>query len=206
MTAPSPTVFVVDDDPSVLKAVSRLLRSAGFRVSEFESAQRFLNQYAPSACGCLLLDMAMPGLSGLELQQALVARGGPIPIVFLTGQADVPASVLAMKGGALDLLTKPVDDQVLIATVRRAIETEIANREDRIARIDARRSLETLTQRERQVFDQVVAGRLNKQIAASLGTAEKTIKVHRARVMAKMKAASLADLVRIAQRIGPVTD
>ena len=202
MSSPEATVFVVDDELSVRQSLSRLLRATGLNVTTFDTAQAFLESYDPRAPGCLVLDLTMPGLSGLELQEALAARGSLLPIIFLTGHGDLPSGVKAMKRGAVDFLGKPVDGAELIEAVRSGIE------KDRIARradaelTEIRRRLATLTPREYEVLCHVVSGRLNKQIAADLGTVEKTIKVHRSRVMEKVKAASLAELVRIAQRAG----
>ncbi|MBV8100420.1 MAG: response regulator transcription factor [Verrucomicrobia bacterium] len=202
MSSPVETVFVVDDELSVRKALSNLLRAAGLKVVTFDSAQAFLEHYDPRAPGCLVLDLAMPGLNGLELQQTLAAKGSLLPIIFLTGQGDLPSGVKAMKRGAVDFLSKPVDAADLIPAVCGAIE------KDRLARrideelTEIRRRLALLTPREYEVLCHVVAGKLNKQIAADIGTVEKTVKVHRARVMEKVKAASLAELVRIAQRAG----
>ena len=202
MTQARPTVFVVDDEPSVLTAVSRLFRSAGLRVAAFASPGEFLKNYDPAEPGCLVLDVAMPGLNGLELQQALAAGGAAWPIIFLTGRADIPMSVRAMKQGAVDFLCKPVDDATLITAVRGAIEKDRVSRRTREERAEIQRRLATLTPREREVLAHVVSGRLNKQIAGDLGTVEKTIKVHRGRVMQKMKARSLAELVTLADRAG----
>ena len=198
-----PTVTVVDDEPHVLKAVARLLRSEGFPVATFSSPREFLDQLDPGAPGCLVLDMSMPQISGLEIQQELERRGCLLPVIFLTGRADVPATVQAMKRGAADFLTKPVEDEDLLAAVRRAMERDAVAREERAEVASIRERLETLTPREREVLEHVVSGALNKQIAGRLGTVEKTIKVHRARVMQKMNASSLADLVRLAQRARP---
>ncbi len=198
-----PTVTVVDDELHVLKAVARLLRSEGFPVATFSSPREFLDQLDPGAPGCLVLDMSMPQMSGLEIQQELEKRGCLLPVIFLTGRADVPATVQAMKRGAADFLTKPVEDEDLLAAIRRAMERDVVAREERAEVASIRERLETLTPREREVLEHVVSGELNKQIAGRLGTVEKTIKVHRARVMEKMKAASLADLVRLAQRVRP---
>jgi FixJ family two-component response regulator len=197
-----PTVAVVDDEPDVLKAVARLLRTEGFSVATFSSPREFLDRLDPDAPGCLVLDMSMPGISGLEVQEELEGRGCVLSVIFLTGRADVPTTVRAMKGGAADFLTKPVEDEDLLAAVRRAIERDTALRRDRAEAAEVQELLRTLTPREREVLEHVVSGELNKQIAGLLGTVEKTIKVHRARVMEKMKAASLADLVRLAQRAG----
>ncbi len=203
MTAPpSPTVFVVDDYAPVRSAVSRLLRAAGFAVAAFASPAKFLAQYDPHTPGCLVLDLDMPAVHGLELQRILATKGSVLPIIFLTGHGDIPKSVQAMKRGASDFLTKPVNDKDLLAAVRAAIERDaLARREQaKLSQICAR--LDTLTPREREVLQHVVAGRLNKQIAGDLGVAEATIKMHRARVMAKMKVQAVADLVRLAERCG----
>lgn len=198
----TPTVFVVDDDLAVRTSLARLLRSARLEVATFGSAQEFLNGHDPRAPGCLLLDVSMPGLNGLELQEALRVNGSAIPIVFLTGHSDVPSSVQAMKHGALDFLTKPVHDDDLLAAVRAAIERDVVLRRARAELDDILQRLATLTPREREVLIHVVSGQLNKQIAGDLGTVEKTIKVHRAGVMDKMGAHSVADLVRFAERAG----
>jgi len=202
MSSSEATVFVVDDELSVRQALARLLRAAGLNVATFDSAQAFLERFAPRAPGCLVLDLAMPGLNGLELQEALVARGSLLPIIFLTGQGDLSSGVKAMKHGAVDFLSKPVDANDLIQAVCAGIE------KDRIAlRLDGelteiRQRLAKLTPREYEVLCHVISGKLNKQIAVDLGTVEKTVKVHRARVMEKVQATSLAELVRIAQRAG----
>ena len=195
-------MFVVDDDPSVLRALTRLFTAAGFKARAFASPAAFLEQHDSAAPGCLVLDVALPGLDGLQLQQALTASGCARPIVFITGRGDIPTSVRAMKGGAVDFLTKPVRDEDLLTAVRSAIEADRLAREAQVEMDALRQRLATLTPREREVLVHVVAGRLNKQIAADLGTVEKTIKVHRARVMEKMAVRSLADLVRIAERLG----
>jgi FixJ family two-component response regulator len=202
MMTPSPTVFIVDDDSAVLKSLARLLRSARLNVMAFGSPQEFLERHDPRAPGCLVLDLAMPGLNGLELQAALTVKGSAIPIIFLTGHGNIPTSVQAMKRGALDFLTKPVNDDDLLKAVQAAME------QDRIARIaraeleDIQARLDSLTPREREVLTHVVSGQLNKQTAADLGTVEKTIKVHRGRVMEKMKVHSVAELVHLAERAG----
>jgi len=195
------TVFVVDDDPDVLQALARLLASAGWRVATYASAEKFL-EASDTARGCIVLDLAMPGLNGLELQRALDARGSVLPIVFLTGRGDVASSVAAMKHGAVDFLEKPVDDERLLAAVSQALakHDELLNAREQRDQIAARLAL--LTAREHQVLEMVVAGRSNKQIAADLGTVEKTIKFHRANVMHKMGVRTLADLVKIAERAG----
>ena len=172
------------------------------KVAAFDSPREFLERFDPSAPGCLVLDLAMPGLTGLELQKALAAKGRELPIVFLTGRGDIATSVRAMKLGAVDFLTKPVDDEDLLSAIRSALEKNRTSRTAReeLARIEQRLAL--LTPREREVLERVVAGRLNKQIAAELGTVEKTVKVHRARVMRKMGARTVAELVRLAARAG----
>jgi FixJ family two-component response regulator len=202
MSSPAPTIFVVDDDPSVRKGITRLLRAAGLDVSSYASAQEYLERYDPSAPGCLVLDLAMPGFSGLDLQEALAARGGAPPIIFLTGHADVPDSVQAMKRGAVEFLTKPVDEHMLIEAVRNAVAKDRVDRSKRAELAEIRKRLATLTPREVQVLRCVVAGKLNKHTATELGTVEKTVKVHRARIMKKMQIDSLAELVQLAARAG----
>jgi FixJ family two-component response regulator len=199
------TVFLVDDDLSILRALTRLLRVGGHQVSAFRSPRDFLAQHDAAVPGCVVLDLAMPGLNGLELQAALAAAGSQRPIVFISGHGDVPSSVRAMKAGAVDFLTKPVSQENLLAAIQRAIECDRVMRQTRaeLQAIDER--LNRLTPREREVFQHVVAGQLNKQIAVDLGTVEKTVKVHRSRVMEKMGVRSLADLVRIAERVGLAT-
>ena len=197
-----PTVFIVDDEPAVLKALSRLLRSTGLATETFSSSQDFLSHYLPNTPGCLVLDVAMPGLNGLELQKALMAKGSAVPIIFLTGHGDIPMSVQAMKRGAADFLTKPVDDDELLNAVRAALEKDRVARQARAEIADIEERLATLTPREREVLEHVVSGQLNKQTAAELGIVEKTIKVHRARMMEKMKAQSLAELVHLAEKAG----
>jgi FixJ family two-component response regulator len=196
------TVFMVDDDLAVLKALTRLLRAAGFAAQSFQSPEAFLAQHNPDAAGCLVLDICMPDLGGLALQRALTTAGNERFIVFITGHGDIPTSVQAMKDGAVDFLVKPFHDEDFLAAVRCAIARDQSARKMRAWLQAIRRRLATLTPREREVLHHVVAGRLNKQIAADLGTVEKTIKVHRARVMEKMAVASLAELVRVAMQIG----
>ncbi len=201
MSDVEPTVFIVDDDPAVLKSLSRLLRATRFTVVTFGSPQEFLEQHNPHIPGCLVLDVAMPGLNGLELQEALRVKGSAIPIIFLTGHGDIPMSVQAMKGGALDFLTKPVRDEDLLKAVEAALEKDRIERQSRAELDDIEKRLATLTPREREVLSHVVSGQLNKQIAYDLGTVEQTIKVHRARVMEKMKVNSMAELVRLTERL-----
>ena len=200
----SPKIFVVDDDPSVLKGLSRVLRSTGLGVATFSSPHEFLEQHNPREPGCLVLDVAMPGLNGLELQATLTAKGSVIPIIFLSGHGDIPMSVQAMKGGALDFLTKPVHDEDLLKAVHAALEKDRIERQIHAELDDIHERLATLTPREREVLTHVVSGQLNKQIANDLGTVEKTIKVHRARVMEKMKVNSVAELVRLTERLGKI--
>ena len=194
-------VYLVDDEPAVRKALWRVLRSAGIEVASFGSAEEFLAALEKEPAGCAILDVAMPGLDGLALQETLGARGIDLPILFLTGRGDIPMSVRAMKAGAFDFLTKPVDGEVLVAAVRRALERGRVVRREHRAVADIRRRLASLTPREREVLEGVVDGRLNKQIAADLGISEKTVKIHRGHVMEKMAAGSLAELVQFAGRV-----
>ena len=204
MTAVAPLVCVVDDDPSVRKSLTRLLASAGYAVEAFASAREFLARERHAGPCCLVLDVRMPGLTGLALQDALAAAGRRMSIVFVTGHVDVPMSVKAMKGGAVDLLTKPVDVKDLLKAIQRAMAKDVQHLSDetRIAEIQER--IKMLTAREIEVFALVVTGMLNKQIAFKLGISEKTVKVHRARVMEKMRAGSVAELVRLADRAGVI--
>jgi FixJ family two-component response regulator len=198
----APTVFVVDDDDAVRKALTRLLASAGHHVAAFDCAAAFMLQYDPERAGCLVLDMHMPGLNGIELQSRLAGEGSILPIVFLSGRGDIPSSVTAMKFGAVDFLTKPVDDDVLLAAVGQALDRNMELHIRRTQRVEAERCLATLTPRESEVLNHVVMGKRNKQIATELGTVEKTVKVHRARVMEKLQAKSLVDLVEIVRLAG----
>jgi FixJ family two-component response regulator len=202
MTGETEVVFLVDDDPAILRAVGRVLHSAGLKTIVFDSPRQFLSAHDPGVPGCVVLDLSMPGIDGLEVQERLATANGGRPIIFLTGRADVPTSVRAMKKGAVDFLTKPVDADALIQAVSRALEKDRREREARREADSVRVLLRELTPREHEVFVHVVAGKLNKQVAAELGASEKTIKVHRGRVMEKLRAASLADLVRLAQRAG----
>jgi FixJ family two-component response regulator len=197
-----PTVFVVDDDPAIRKAISRLLRSAGIAVAVFACPKEFLAQYDPNTPGCLVLDIAMPDFNGLQLQAALGKKVSTLPIIFLTGHGDVSKSVQAMKSGAFDFLTKPVKDRDLLRAVRAAIEKDAIARREQAKLSDIRARLAVLTPREREVLEHVVAGELNKQIAGDLGITEATVKMHRARVMAKMKVQSVAELARLMERCG----
>jgi FixJ family two-component response regulator len=203
MPAPlGPTVFIVDDDEPVRKAVSRLLRSAGIAVAVFASPREFLAQYDPATPGCLVLDITMPEVDGLQLQATLGEKGSILPIIFLTGHGDVSKSVQAMKRGAFDFLSKPVKDKDLLTAVRAAVERNAVARLEQAKLSEIRDRLDTLTPREREVLEQVVSGKLNKQIAGDLGITEATVKMHRAHVMAKMKVQSVAELARLTERCG----
>jgi FixJ family two-component response regulator len=197
-----PVVYLVDDDPDVLKALKRLLASEGFRVSPSPSTQDFLAAYDPARPGCIVLDIAMPGMTGLELQVLLQDRGIDCPVVFLTGHGDIPSSVRAMKAGAVDFLTKPVDADALLEAVRRGVARDAAAHEATSERQCAQALLDTLTPRERELVPYLLTGRLNKQIATDLGVAEKTIKVHRSRVMHKLGVRSPVELLGFLQRAG----
>jgi len=196
------TVFIVDDDPDVCRAVGRLVRGAGYEVREFNSAHDFLVAHEPEPPGCLLLDLSMPDVDGLQLQRSLVASGCHRPIVFLSANGDVHNTVRAMKAGAVNFLTKPVDEDELMEALAEAVALDARGRAAWETRNTVAGRMATLTPRERQVLEKVVAGRLNKQIAAELGTVEKTIKVHRSRVMQKLHAASLIQLIEIAKLAG----
>ena len=196
------TVYVVDDDPSVRAGLSRLLQSMGLTVKTFASAREFLEQAVPEEPGCLIVDLRMPAMNGLELQEQLMTRNLNLPVIFLTGYGTVPASVRAMKRGAVDFLEKPVDDQVLLDAIYQALEKDRGNRHNQAEIKSIQDRLKSLTPREYEVFTLITAGQLNKQVAYELGTAEKTIKVHRARIMEKMHCESLAQLVRLAEKAG----
>jgi FixJ family two-component response regulator len=202
---PSEVVFVVDDDASMRDAISRLLNAVGLTVQTFASARAFLNRRLPDVPGCVVLDVRLPGLSGLDLQREMVERGIHIPVVFITGHGDIPMSVQAMKAGAVEFLTKPFRDQDLLDAVRSGILLDRKEREERAELAELRDCVRQLTQREQEVMSLVVSGLLNKQIALQLGTSEKTIKIHRSQVMRKMRAHSLAHLVRISQKLGTCT-
>jgi len=193
---------MVDDDEAVRKAISRLFRSAGIASAVFASPSEFLAQYNPDMPGCLVLDMAMPDLDGLQLQTALNEKGCILPIIFLTGHGDVSKSVQAMKQGAFDFLSKPAKDKDLLTAVRAAFERDTVVRQERAKLFEIRTRLDALTPREREVLQHVVSGKLNKQIAGDLGIAEATVKMHRAHVMEKMKVQSVAELTRLTERFG----
>jgi FixJ family two-component response regulator len=197
-----PIIYVVDDDDSLRKAVTRLLRAAGYDVCAYASAGEFaLASRENHARGCVLLDVRMPGPSGLDLQEALAREDEPLPVIFLTAHGDVPTSVRAMKAGAVDFLTKPIKRDVLLGAIRTALARDLRSHTSREQLRDLCARFAKLTLREQEVFDLVVAGRLNKQIAAELGMAERTVKAHRGQVMAKMQATSLADLVHFADKM-----
>jgi FixJ family two-component response regulator len=196
-----PIVFVVDDDPAVSVSMKRLIRSLGLEVQTFSSAQDFLRTKRPDAPGCLVLDVRLPDLSGLDLQQELAKANVDLPIVFVTGHADIPMSVRAMKAGAVEFLTKPFREQDLLEAIQHAIGQHRTSRQQRAEISELQQRQDLLTPREREVFPLVASGLLNKQIADQLGASEKTIKIHRSQLMRKMKADSLADLVRMSERL-----
>ena len=197
----APVVLVVDDDPSVRSSLKFLLSSVGLQVESFDSAETFLQRKPPDAPSCLVLDVRLRGLSGLDFQRELAARNIRIPIVFVTGHGDIPMSVRAMKAGAIEFLTKPYRDQDLLDAVRIALDRDRARREQEKDLTDLQQRFDSLTPREQEVISKVVSGMLNKQIAGELGTAENTVKVHRSRAMEKMNAQSFADLVRMIEKL-----
>jgi len=202
MNAVDTTIFVIDDDAAVCRSLARLLHSSGFHVETFSGAQEFLARPAFSGTGCVILDVCMSGITGPELHERMSEDGLSLPVIFLTGHGDVPTSVKAMKKGAVDFLLKPVDDEVLLEAVRQAVKRHAAEqaRERERERINAR--LARLSLREREVMEHVIGGQLNKQIAADLGIAEKTVKVHRGRLMEKMEVGSVAELVHLCESVG----
>jgi FixJ family two-component response regulator len=201
MTELEPVIYVVDDDPSVRDSTELMLKSVGFNVKTFSSAQDFLKANLPQDLGCLVLDVRMPGMSGLELQEKLVSAKTPLPVIFITGHGTVPMSVRAMKTGAVDFLQKPFEEQDLLDAINRAIarQRERKSKKDEAEKLQLR--LKVLTPREYEVFSFLITGRANKEIAYELGASERTIKAHRARIMEKMNAGSLADLVRFAEQL-----
>ena len=200
--AAEPCVYIVDDDRHVLNALSRLLSSAGYKVRAFDSPSDFLREHDPNVPGCALLDVGMAEIDGLSLQERLVQEESGRPVIFITGFDDAKTSVRAMKGGAVDYITKPVQDTDLLAAVATAIDSDLGTRQKRTELLDLHRLYEQLTPREAEILRHVVRGRLNKQIAYDLGIVEKTVKVHRARVMEKLRVRSVAELVRLAERLG----
>jgi FixJ family two-component response regulator len=202
MNSTPPTIYIVDDDPAVLGALRRALEAEQFTVRTWTSARAFLQEYDPQAAGCLIADVAMPGLSGLQLQERMAREGSTCPIIFISGRGSIAMSVRAMKAGAVTFLTKPVRFEKVLAEVRFALETDAAQRAARAQRTEIEARLKSLTPRELEVLELIVAGRMNKQIASDLGTAEATVKVHRGRVMQKMAARTVADLVALAAQAG----
>ena len=195
-------VFIIDDDPLYRESTERLVRSVGLRVQSFESAREFLSSRRPNVASCLVLDVRMPGLSGLDLQLELAKVGVQMPIIFVTGHGDIPMSVQAMKAGAVEFLAKPFRDQALLDAINQAIERDRVTRRQRAKSVELRRRYESLGPREREVFECLVSGMLNKQMADKLGTTERTIKFHRGQIIRKMEAKSVAELVRLAYGLG----
>jgi FixJ family two-component response regulator len=206
MIEPNPTVFVIDDDAAIRDALQSLISSMKLHVELFGSAAEFLQRERPDVPSCLVLDVRLPGISGLDFQRKLTEANHSIPVIFITGHGDIPMSVRAMKAGAVEFLTKPFRDQDLLDAIHVALERDRARRQQESEMIVLRERFESLTPREQEVLPLVVSGRLNKQIAAELGTSEITVKVHRASVMRKMQADSLPDLVKMAFRLGLLTN
>jgi FixJ family two-component response regulator len=197
-----PTIFVIDDDTSVRKSLSRLLRTLNFRVETYESGEHFLSREAYHGIGCIILDIRMPGLSGMDLHDELIRTQRALPIIFVTGHGDIPMSVRAMKKGAIDFLPKPFDEEDLLQALNKAIETDKKTKEEQKERNDTLTLVEQLTPREREIVPYIISGMLNKQIAFKLGISEKTVKVHRGRIMVKLGVESVADLVRLTEKAG----
>lgn len=202
MAASEPIIHVVDDDTSFRKAVTRLLRAAKYQVRDYASSSEFISADAAAAPGCILLDLRLPGASGFDLQQSLATQEDRLPIIFLTGHGDIPASVRAMKAGAMDFLTKPVQRETLLRAVQSALERDAAERKSRAILRELQERYKTLTGREREVLAHVISGKLNKQIGFDLGTSERTIKAHRASIMDKLRVQSVAELTRLARDLG----
>jgi FixJ family two-component response regulator len=204
MTTTEPTLFVIDDDKAIRSAIKNLLESVGLRVEVFSSPREFLKEGHKDKPGCLVLDVRLPGASGLDFQHELATSNVEIPVIFITGHGDIPMSVQAMKAGAVDFLAKPFRDQDLLDAIQRAIGRDQSRRQLETKGVDIRNRFSSLTPREREVMSLVVAGLLNKQVAAQMGTSETTAKIHRGQVMRKMQAQSLPDLVRMSERLGPL--
>jgi FixJ family two-component response regulator len=202
MPDPEPTVFVIDDDPSICRSIERLLQPAGFKVQSFRSAAQFLARGRPPGPACMVLDVQLPGLSGLDLQRELTNSGIQLPIIFITGHGDIPMTVRAMKGGAVEFLTKPFRGGQLLSVIRAALERDRAMLKQQVEAAQLYHRYSLLTAREREVLALLVRGLLNKQVAGELATTERTIKFHRANIMRKMRAESVADLVRMSQKLG----
>jgi FixJ family two-component response regulator len=202
MLEPNPVIFVIDDDASVRKGLSRLLRAMGFEVESYESAEQFLEKEKYLGIGCIILDVRMPGLSGMDLHDVLIGGGNDLPVIFISGHGDIPMSVQAMKKGAVDFLPKPFDDNELLAAVNKATDTHKKAKLETAEKCAILQRIDKLTIREREILPYVISGMLNKQIAFKLSIAEKTIKIHRGRIMEKLEAHSVAELIRLAENAG----